>query len=129
MHSIWPFFIERYFKLSSVSAMVAIVSIMIVVAVLLTVSTVVMAAVPVAVGMYDPRRWRHHYYTWRGWGGVIMSVTMPVAIVIARPVGAVGTGGNRNDCDQGKHDRQQNTVLFHGSSSFCTNSKTNWIVG
>ena len=90
MHSIRPFFIERYFNLSSVSAMTTIVSVMIVVTVLLTVSTVVMTAVSVAVGMYDPWRWRHHYYTWRRWWGMIIPVTMPVTIV--RPIGTIGTG-------------------------------------
>lgn len=72
--------------------MAAIVSVMIVVTVLLTVSTVVMTAVPVAVGMYDPWRWRHHYYTWRRRGRVVVPVTMPVTIVITRLVGAIGTG-------------------------------------
>jgi len=71
--------------------MAAIVSVMVVVAILLAVSTVVMAAVPVAVGMYDPWRGRHHYYTW-WWRGVIVPVTMPVAVIIARLVGTIGTG-------------------------------------
>ena len=72
--------------------MAAIVSVMVVVAVLFAVSTVIMATVSVTVGMYDPRRRRHHYYTrWRWWS-VIVPVTMPVAIVIARLVGTIGTG-------------------------------------
>ncbi|PSL29226.1 hypothetical protein CLV60_10561 [Dyadobacter jiangsuensis] len=72
--------------------MAAIVSVVVVVAVLLTVSMVVMTTVLMPVGMYDPRRWRHHYYTWRRRGCVIAPVTMPVAIIIARLVGTIGTG-------------------------------------
>ena len=92
MHSIGPFLSKGMSKLSSVPAMAAIVSVMVVVTVLLTVSTVIMTAVLVAVGMYDSRRWRHHYHTrwWRR--SVIVPVPMPVAIIIARFVGTIGTG-------------------------------------
>ena len=73
--------------------MTAIVSVMVVMAVLLTVSTVIMTAVPVAVGVDNPRwrRFYHNYTRWR-WRSVIVPVTMPVTIVIARFVGTIGTG-------------------------------------
>lgn len=109
--------------------MAAIVSVMVVVAVLFAVSAVVVPTVPVAVGINDPRRCRSHHYYWRRRGSMIVPVTMPVTIVITRLVGTIGAGRNRNGCDQGDHDRQQDTVLFHGSSSFCTDARTNWIVG
>lgn len=72
--------------------MAAIVSVVVIMAVLLAVSTVVMATVLVAVGMYDPWRRCHHYHTWWWRGSVIAPVTMPVAIIIARLVGTIGTG-------------------------------------
>jgi len=73
--------------------MAAVVSVMVVPAGLFAVSLVIMPAVMVAIGIYDSRRCRSYYYhtRWR-WGCMIVPVTMPVAIVIARIIGTIGTG-------------------------------------
>lgn len=73
--------------------MAAIVSIMIVPAVLLAVSLVIMPAVTMAVGINNAARCRFHHHNtrWRRWCMVI-PVTMPVAVVIARIVRTIGTG-------------------------------------
>ncbi|GGN10249.1 hypothetical protein GCM10010967_52640 [Dyadobacter beijingensis] len=75
------------------SAVTAVVSVVVVTAILLAVYAVVMPAVMVTVGIYDPP-WDwfyHHNARWRR-GGVVVPVSMPVAVVIARIVGAVGAG-------------------------------------
>jgi len=99
---------------------------MVIPAVLLAVSPVVMPAVPVTVGVYDPSGcWFYHYDTrWRRWN-VIVPVTMPVAIVITRFIGSIRTGGYGDGCDHRHDDPQHYSVCFHGSSSFCTIQKTN----
>ncbi len=101
--------------------MPSVVPVMVVSTVLFTIGTVVVPAVIVPVGV-DNAPWsgfHDHYTRWWRWC-VIIPVTMPVAIVVAGVVRTVGTGGNRYSCDQCYYDRQQNSVLSHGSSSFCT---------
>ena len=86
-------FLFKGSQLSSVAAMAAIVAIMIVPAVLFAVSPVVMPAVTVAVGINNAarRRFHNHNTGWWRWS-MIMPVTMPVAVVIARIVRTIGTG-------------------------------------
>ena len=87
------FFYLKVCQLSSVSAMAAIVSVVVVVAVLFTVRLVVMPAVTVALGIDNASRRRLHDHNtrWRR-GRMIVPVTVPVAIVIARIIRAVSTG-------------------------------------
>jgi hypothetical protein len=73
--------------------MTAIVSIMVVPAILFAVNPVIVPVVPVAIGVYNPPWCRfYHYNTWWRRGPMIIPVTMPVAIVIARIIGTIGTG-------------------------------------
>lgn len=72
--------------------MTAIVPIMVVPAILFAVNPVILPVVPLAIGINNPPWCRfYHYNTWRR-GGMIIPVTIPVAIVIARIIGTIGTG-------------------------------------
>jgi hypothetical protein len=73
--------------------MTAIVSVMVVAAVLFAVNPVVSPVMPVTIGIYNPARCRFYHYNtrWRR-GCMVVPVTMPVAIVIARVIGTIGTG-------------------------------------
>ena len=73
--------------------MAAIVPIVVVPAILFAVRLVVMPPVTVAVGIDNASRCRLHDHYTRGWRGrMVVPITVPVAIVIARIIRAVGTG-------------------------------------
>ena len=73
--------------------MAAIVSVVVVPAVLSAVRLVVMPAVTVAVGIDNTSRRRlHDHNPWWWRGRMIVPVTVPVAIIIARIIRAVSTG-------------------------------------
>ena len=86
------FFYLKVFQLSSVSAMTAIVSIMVVPVVLFAVSPVIVSAVTVTVGIDNASRRRFYNHNTRWWWRMVIPVTMPVAIVIALVVRTIGTG-------------------------------------
>ncbi|MGV3601063.1 MAG: hypothetical protein ACO1N1_07645 [Dyadobacter fermentans] len=57
------------------------------------ISPVVVAVMAVTVGIYDAtRRWFYHNHTWWRRRGMVMPVTVPVAVVVTGIVGSVGTG-------------------------------------
>lgn len=71
--------------------MATVVSVMVVPVVLFAVNAVVMSPVSVAVGIYDTVRCGFNYHdAW--WRGIIIPVTVPVAIVIARMIRTISTG-------------------------------------
>lgn len=72
--------------------MTAVVSIMVVPAILFAVNPVVVPAVTVAVGIDNASRRRFYYHNTRWWWCIVIPVTMPVAVIIARIIRAVGTG-------------------------------------
>ena len=71
--------------------MTAVVSIMVVPAILFAVNPVVVPAVTVAVGIDNASRRRFYYHNTRWWC-IVIPVTMPVAVIIARIIRAIGTG-------------------------------------
>lgn len=71
--------------------MAAVVPIVVVPAILFAVRLVVVPAVTVAIGINNASRRRfYNHNTW--WWRMVIPVTMPVAIVIARVVRTIGTG-------------------------------------
>jgi hypothetical protein len=73
--------------------MAAVVPVMVVPAILLAVNPVVVPVMPMAIGIYNPPRCRfYHDHTWWRRRRMVVPVPMPVAIIIARVVGTIGTG-------------------------------------
>jgi len=73
--------------------MAAVVPVVVIPTILFAVSPVVVPAVMMAVGINNASRCRFYdYNTRRRRGNIVISVTMPVAIVIARIIGTISTG-------------------------------------
>ena len=86
------FFYLKVCQLSSGSAMAAVVPIVVVPAVLFAVRLVVVPAVTVAIGINNASRCRFYNHNTRWWWRMVIPITMPVAIIIARVVRTIGTG-------------------------------------